>query len=195
MLLFAPFDLEDLIETREQRAVSTLPDELFRPAVYVSARAAVWASIAYLADSFLSMSRSFLTTSMSSCVLDVATRRLQYRCGEIAVSFFFSFAALGASMGRSGERIESIDPPRPECCAARGDRKRSYSSMDCFCVGRGGLVVELMECVLCALRKAWGVGGGISGVLPLESVCDDLTIAAFTDDSIPASFGRSEGGT
>lgn len=141
------------------------------------------------------MSRSFLTTSMSSCVLDADTKRLQYRCGEIAVSFFFSFAALGASIGRSGERIESIDPPRPECCATRGDRKRSYSSIDCFCVGRGGLVVELIECELCALRKAWGIGGGMSGVLPLESVCDDLTIAALTDDSIPVSFGRNEGGT
>ena len=55
--------------------------------------------------------------------------------------------------------------------------------------------MEEMDCMLCAFRSERGAGGGGSGGLPLEMVCDDLSMAAFTPDSMLASFGRKVSGT
>ena len=168
------------------------------------------------ADSFLNISRSFFTLSMSNSVLDEPRSMLKNRFGlcvfatPAALSLFTFPAVVRSTVDALAlarltwlfEKMRDVSNDFPRECVLRfglafmcmygalGGVKMSCRSL---LPGRAG---ELMDSMLCARRRLAPRGGvcGGSGRGRIARVCEDLTIAALTVASMPASLGRRVGG-
>ncbi len=120
-------------------------------------------------------------------MLDAPFNSAQYLAGLSAAAFPFT----GVSLATANFTLSS-DLPRACIPGRLGENRASVSSNDACGVCLGELR-ELIECELWALRREWacGVAGGAE---PLDSVAEDLSMAALTDVSIIASRGRRVSG-
>jgi hypothetical protein len=157
----------------------------------------------HLAASFRSSNRSFLTTSTSSSRLDFPVKRLTNCTGERDLCVpLLPVPKSGATkppdrdFGRRGGTT-STDTPR-ECWALCPVWAPSFSP---DVLGKSGMVVapprdvrgdsRLRELPLCTRRRPRVDAAAVVGE---ARTWDDLSMAALTEDSMPASFGRSVDG-